>query len=346
MLSLYDRCTPPAAQVTRLGSLGRAHHLLYGGGMRSSWLWLLSPALLLTARPADACSPPACWPGAFLPSDGSTIPENAPGLYWRPAYGAAAGTADPASVKLTKAMAPNVELPFTATALPGGDYLIAPNAPLVEGTAYVLEDVSTCGGTKGPRVSFMAGPSAPLPTSLGTMQTDPHGYRQDLTVASGSGSCATTIDATLFGIYLEPSADVAPWLPLLLFQTIVDDEIWAIQDNINNPPALGASWKGRGRDLLFRTCTANPEASYPGLASGGHQVAFRASLLNAQPIATPSLAVELMCDAIHNPDPDPDTDPDPDDEDCSAGCASTQPASGSLIFLVIAVLLRRRHRSC
>ncbi len=54
-----------------------------------------------------------------------------------------------------------------------------------------------------------------------------------------------------------------------------------------------------------------------------------------QPIATPSLLVELMCDA---PDPDPaagGTD--------SSGCSASKPAS-SLALLAVALLLRRRRR--
>ena len=71
------------------------------------------------------------------------------------------------------------------------------------------------------------------------------------------------------------------------------------------------------------------------MSPGGHPVAFRASLPNMQPISTPDLNVELMCDSI--------IDPDPTDSDDSGGCTSTTPTSSSLLLVAFAVLLRRRR---
>ncbi|MBA3538508.1 MAG: hypothetical protein H0T79_02665 [Deltaproteobacteria bacterium] len=303
--------------------------------MRSLSLLLLVPALLVPSRPAEACSAPQCWPGAFIPGDATTIPSNAPGLYWRPTRGNVA--ADPSSVKLSTVAAPGTALPFTATALPNGDYVLVPDAPLVEGTSYVLEDLALCGGTAGPRVTFTAGPSAPLPTSLGGIATDPHGMRGDVELATTAGSCSVPVDVTMFGIELAPSADATPWMALFVFETLVDDQPWTPQKSINVENGPGESWRGRGRDLLFRTCTANPNVYFQGLSPGGHQLAFRASLPNAQAVATPDMLIELMCDPV--------TDPDPvDDDDSSAGCASTKAPSSALILLGFAVVLRRRRR--
>ena len=123
-------------------------------------------------------------------------------------------------------------------------------------------------------------------------------------------------------------------MPLLLIHTTVDDRPWAIQDSIRTLPPPQSSWRGHGRDLLFRLCTPNPDALDKGLADGGHQVRFRASLPGTQPIATPSLLVELMCDA-------PDPDPAPGGTD-SSGCSASKPAS-SLALFVVALLLRRRR---
>jgi uncharacterized protein (TIGR03382 family) len=304
--------------------------------MRLVSLLLISLSVLVSSRPADACSPPMCWPGAFLPGDATTIPSNAPGLYWRPSRaGIAPSTLS--TVRLTTTMAPTTALSFTATPLAGGDYVIVPDAPLVEGTSYVLEDLATCGGTAGPRVTFTAGPSAPLPASLGTMWTDPHGTRLDLEIATSAGSCSMTVDAETFGIGVTPSTDATPWMALLLFETVVDGQPWQIQESINYEPGPGESWKGRGRDLLFRICTPDTAASYTGMSSGGHAVAFRASLPGGQPLATPALGVELMCD----PDPDPKPVPLPEDD---GGCSSTTPTSWAVILFAFAALRRRRRR--
>jgi hypothetical protein len=308
--------------------------------MRSLPLLLILPALL-PSRPAEACSPPPCWPGAFVPGDASTIPANAPGLYWRPGRSGGGAASTTSSVRLTTVSAPSTALPFTATALPSGDYVIVPSAPLVEGTAYVLEDQSTCGGSAGsPRVTFTAGPAAPLPTSLGTVSTIGHGTRLGLEVATASGSCSTMIDAVTFSIELSPSAEAIPWSSLLLYETLVDDQPWAIQESINISSAPGESWKGRARDLLFRTCTPSPDASYPGMSPGTHDVAFRASLPGGQPISTPPSPVELMCDDVMPPG-----DEISPEDDSSNGCASSTPAASSWILIGLVVLFGRRCKT-
>src|SRR5688572_7773528 len=59
--------------------------LARGGRMRTTWLILGAACVALVApRPADACSPPPCWPAAFVPGHGGRVPANVPGLYWRP----------------------------------------------------------------------------------------------------------------------------------------------------------------------------------------------------------------------------------------------------------------------
>lgn len=236
-------------------------------------------------------------------------------------------------MRLTTSAAPSTVLVFTATAQLNGDYVIVPDAPLVEGTSYVLEDLATCNGVAGPRVTFTAGPSAPLPTSLGTVTSDPHSRRAELDVATAAGSCSTTVDAEQFGIELAPNSGAAPWMALFLFETVVDTRPWAIQARINVATPPGASWQGRGRDLLFRVCTPNPDASYVGLAPAGHAVAFQASLPGAlanPPLSTPAFDVELMCDSA------------PDPADGSAGCAAAQPSSAGLLLLALFLVRRRR----
>ncbi|MBA3394813.1 MAG: hypothetical protein H0T89_19355 [Deltaproteobacteria bacterium] len=120
-------------------------------------LSLAAPLLVIPVRPADACSAPRCWPGAFVPADNATIPANAPALYWRPARDLGGEvTPDPASVSLTTVDDPDTQISFTATALPSGDFVLALDEPLVPGTRYVLEDLATCGDEFGPRVGFLA----------------------------------------------------------------------------------------------------------------------------------------------------------------------------------------------
>jgi hypothetical protein len=117
-------------------------------------------ASLGTVERADACSG-SCIHGSFLPRDGATIPANAPALYWRPS-----SDATPDGVRLT----PNggAPIPLIAIQEPNG-WLLTPATPLVAGTQYVLEETDGC--EQPFRVTFTAGPTAPLPTSLGTTRS-------------------------------------------------------------------------------------------------------------------------------------------------------------------------------
>ncbi|HSS03376.1 MAG TPA: hypothetical protein VLM79_40210, partial [Kofleriaceae bacterium] len=138
--------------------------------MRSTWLVFFAAGVaLVLPRPADACSPPPCWPAAFVPGDRGRVPANLHGLYWRPMMGPDSD-AKPENVVLEDMAAPGVMLALTAQALDNGDYLLVPAAPLVEGKTYRLTDRSVCMITdeKGPQVTFSVAPAAPLPVSLGT----------------------------------------------------------------------------------------------------------------------------------------------------------------------------------
>jgi MYXO-CTERM domain-containing protein len=300
-------------------------------------LLVLLPLIVAAAtpRPADACSAPPCRLSSFVPADGTTIPANAPGLYWRPA----ASDASPANVRLTTVADPTTALPFTATKLPSGDYVIVPDAPLAAGTAYVLEDLMPCTfipNNPPVRNTFTAGPSAPLPQSLGGVSLIGHGIQGDLEVGTSDGSCSKTVDAVSISVQLEPSADAQPWLSLLLFQTLVDDAVWSAQRQINVPIAPGESWKGRGIDLLYRVCEEDTGNINRGLSVGGHRVQFRGALPGvATELYSSDTSVELMCDS---------TDPDPDDPlgNDGGGCSSSGAPSLLLALLALALLLARR----
>lgn len=301
-------------------------------------LLLAVPVLAVAARPAEACSPPQCWPGAFIPQDGAVIPENAPGFYYRPS--SQGGTPGDASlVRLTAASAPAVSLELTAVAQPNGDFVLVPDAPLVAGETYTLEDGTLCNGDSM-HATFTAGPSAPLPSSLGTVRLIGHGMFAELDVATASGSCSTKVEATIAQVTLDRSASAEPWKDLLLYETLVDDKPWVNQASINVRTDPGESWLGRGADLLYRVCAPNPDALFPGLSVGGHVVRFRASLpgvTNQTSLATPAEAIEIMCTANPNPDPD---EPGSD----GGGCTTSKPATLGFLLLALLGLVYRTRR--
>jgi hypothetical protein len=306
--------------------------------MRS--LLLALPLLASLSRPADACSAPQCWPGAFIPQDGAVIPENAPGFYFRPSLqGGAPG--DASFVHLTADSDPSTSLAFTAVPQPNGDFVLVPDAPLLAGETYTLEDRTVCNGA-ALRSRFTAGPTAPLPSSLGAVNLIGHGIFAEIDVATSSGSCSTKVEATIAQITLDRSATAEPWKDLLLYETLVDDKPWINQASINVRTDPGESWLGRGTDLLYRVCKPNPDAAFQGLAVGGHNVRFRASLpglANQTSLATPASPVEIMCAA------NPGEEEEPGKPDDGGGCSTGKPTTfGFLLCALGLVLTSRRWR--
>lgn len=305
--------------------------------MRS--LLLALPLLAIAPRPADACSPPPCWSGSFVPQDGATVPANAPGFYFRPARPSSGSAGDASLVRLIAASDPTTQLAFTAVAQANGDYVIVPDAPLVPGETYSLEDGTVCGaGTL--RSTFEAGPIAPLPTSLGALQLIGHGNVAKLGVATSSGSCTTEVDAIVAQVVLAESASAAPWKDLFLYETLVDNTPWVGHAAINVANDPGESWVGRGKDMLYRVCAPNPDAEFQGLEVGGHEVRFRASLPGAgatASLATPAEAIELMCTTAPSDD-------DPDTETVGDGsCSTGRPATFGFALLALGLLAARRR---
>ncbi|MFN0245470.1 MAG: hypothetical protein ACKV2T_01095 [Kofleriaceae bacterium] len=309
--------------------------------MRTSIVASLVASSVLTfvaIEPSDACSPPPCWAGGLLPADGATIPANAPALYWRPASG---GT--PGEIRLTAVG--GAQIPLTSVREPNSDaYVLTPSTPLVAGTQYVLEDTGECLYQEPLRSTFTAGPAAPLPTSLGTTQRDGAYVRDDISIATARGSCSIDLDAASAIVTLTHSADAEPWQDLLVYETLADSQLWAPHTAINVSRPLGASWRGRARDQLYRVCVDNDEGR--GLAEGTHEAAFRAYLPGQAKLVATSVSVETACEPSNgsngsgsNGSNNPGTPTDP------GGCCSTSSRSHDVAWVAfLGLLLRRRRR--
>lgn len=316
--------------------------------MKPVKLALVALPLLLSARPADACSPLQCWPGAFVPSQGSTVPASAEALYWRPMSGQV--EIDPASVRLVTGGEP---VAITTTELPNGDYLIEPTLPLVAGAEYRLEDTTECGGSgvaDGPQATFTATAAVPLPATLGSIAaTAP--VRGALTLGTASGSCSSEADVVSTTVSLTLDTLTEPWRHVLHYTTYVDDQVWARSSNILASTAPGASWVGRGSDRLYSVCSTDDTGVGDGLSEGPHDVRIEATLPGTSiALVSSTITVELDCDPDGDGDGDDTTDgddtaaddgaPDPDDD---GGC-STGGGAGLLVALG-AITLRRRRRA-
>jgi hypothetical protein len=301
-------------------------------------LFLAAVTSLVAAAPSDAgaCSPPLCWPGFFTPGSGATVPANLPAIYWRPLSGYDTSPADPSKVVLARAASPSTPLPFTATQLPDGDYVLVPDQPLTPGTAYVLTDQTTCAGMAiGPNVTFQVADAAPPPASLGALAETANlvGPLQ----LQGGASCSFEVDAHQIGIGLLPGFEATAWRDVLHFETLVDGRVWDTSRSVISAVPPGASWRGRGVDLLYRVCRTDEVGAPEGLAAGPHEVEMRATLPGSGVVVrSSSLSVHLECAGDGLPDMDGT------DGGCDAGGSGS---SGWLLLGSLAAVAGLRRRT-
>lgn len=306
-------------------------------------LSLLAALACLHAAPrvADACSAPACWPGAFLPAEGVQVPANLPGIVWQPTASNLGDPAEATNVVLATADAPTTPLPFTAMPLgTAGAYVLVPDAPLAPGTAYVVRDGNACGDTLGPTTSFTTAGDAPLPSSLGTIYTS---YtRGPLEVGTSSGSCSTEVDAAIVDLELELDAGALPWRDALVYETFVDGQPWRATASINVRSAPGTSWVGRGKERLYRVCSAQDTSVGEGLTAGPHEVTIVATVPGSSVVvATQTATVDLSCGGLP---PECIDEPALCGDNENGGCAAGRGGSAWAVLLLAGVLsVLRRH---
>lgn len=308
--------------------------------MKHTWILLATATsgLALTPSTADACGAPACWPGAFTPAEGASVPANVPGFFWRPQSGYLDEEPDPQQVTLAATNAPEPPIPLTATELGGGDWLLVPDQPLSPGVSYTLVDHNVCGlGSAGPASTFEVGPEAALPTSLPAPQITDHAPGA-LQVSTISGSCSADVLADQVTIELPLDAAALPWRDLLHFETRIDGAVWRASAAANLPVTPGESWAGRARDRVYTVCAGEDPYASGGLAPGTHEVTIRVTLPGTELVLdSPPATFVLDCEGLGNPD-DPTNPGDPDEGGCSAG------GQGSLLAALALATLRRRKR--
>ncbi len=306
-----------------------------------------------TPQRAHACSPPLCYPSAFVPGDEAKVPANLGRLIWRPAATSFGGEPpDLTDLRLIEDRDDGAIIDLEGE-MTGPLYLLTPASDLQKGQRYRLVDDAACEAQSddGPWEStFEVGEPAPLPETLGTISARAEGIGE-LTIATFGGQCGVRATADRVSIALEPAADAAPWLDVLHFETLVNDERWAprrLSVSILDP---GASWVGRGRDLLYRACeTEYGEEPIAQLAAGTHTVRFRATLPGTDlELETPEVTVNLSCPRDEHPDAGAALPPGPDagaaaDPSSGGGCraASAGPGSAYLVLMLAIVLAWRR----
>jgi hypothetical protein len=194
---------------------------------------------------------------------------------------------------------------------------------------------------------FHVGPSAPLPTRLGTLRAS--AVALSALEVTANASCSAKVDAAQAALDLEIAGDAAPWRDVLQFETWVDGIRWSPQHSSVETLAPGTSWRGRGVDVVYRICRvseADRQNVYnDGLAAGTHVVEMRARLPGTtMELRSDTVTVELAC-----PDESPSVCPttagrcDDVQRGCSAGDSRGAPWLVVIIGLGATIASRRRR---
>lgn len=304
----------------------------------------VAATLVLAAAPSrsEACSAPACWPGSITPRDATPVPSNMPGIFWQPLSAGFSGDThdDPANIVLATAGAPSTELAFSTMPLADGAVLIVPDEPLVEGTTYVVTDNNTCDYVDGPSASFVVGPSAPLPTVLGSISATSERV-ETIDVATSSGSCSTEVTAHRVTITPDLIYEAIPWSSVFHFEIVVDGQVWRSTDSINTFPDVRGTWQ------LFRTCPGSTTdlGADQGLSAGPHAVFVRATIPGTSTVlTTEEITVDMHCPGEPGSDIDGDGDGDDEGGGCQAAASSSMPVHAAVLLGALAIVTRRRRR--
>ena len=237
---------------------------------------------MLFLRPADsqACTPPYCWGGFFLPGSGQ-VPANVVAIKWWPYYKSwLAPIVDESNVTILQVSgSEELPVPFTIEDNDDRTYLLRLDEDLVPGSEYILRCDDQYREEEPIETRFTAYAPAALPSEIGTLQvSDPR--IEVITVATISGSCDTDITAAVVDIELQHADSAIPWINVLDYETLVDGERWAASASLAGSPdwAPGGSWMGRGGDRIYVLCAADDSGAQPGVEEGDHTVQMEATM--------------------------------------------------------------------
>jgi len=215
------------------------------------------------------------------------VPANLPGVLWEPNMDGNA-VVEAADVALFAVEGSNESpVAIDLVSLSTYSFLVVPQAPLSASGSYRIEGTRYCEATDQlTEAAFQTGADAAVPTAgtaLGTL-TVGEAELGDLQVAA-SVSCNTLITASMVEVAITLGPELDPWADMLLFTTTVDGEVWRPNEGgawsalAHHPP--GASWTGRGTDLVYAMCDdqqAIGTIDEPGVGAGTHTVTMSAEL--------------------------------------------------------------------
>jgi hypothetical protein len=317
------------------------------------------------ARPANACTAPACFHSQpyILPTTGA-VPHNAPGF---PLWFGGVVNGDPSkAVTLSKVDDAGASaVAVTTSTIDSSLELVTPATPLTVGQSYEMSATGRCtsGAKPDTTARFTVTDDAPLPTKLGSLIASAPSINPALAVTE-SGNCSEEIAASQTSLSIALDAEAAPWAELLVYSTEVDGKPWLASHGSNDDYSPAGSWNGHGTDVLYAACDrARPAAL--GLELGEHTVKMYATIVGTQiNLATDAVTVKLTCGTTGGitdagpPNAHTDNDAavkptplgnDANDNNSTGGCAAagSPDASPGLIAMgaaVIAFAIARARR--
>lgn len=261
--------------------------------------------VLLAPERSAACSCACYFPTWGFVSEGGLIPSNSPGLLWWGEFEGANGTDQALPVQIANASGEPLPVKYELVSKdqPRSLWLFRPRDGFKIGKSYVFTTRSICqklfGGesiSEEQRISVTVSdqaavsPAGPVALKIGEPITSA------LSIAAGV-SCGESVNAAQLPIETVLPEAMRAFRDQLYFETIIDGtDRWSPSASICTIVLPGASWRGKGVDLLFSVCGDTPALAHGGLAAGRHTVEMRASLPGTDVSAvTSKVEVDLKC---------------------------------------------------
>jgi hypothetical protein len=272
--------------------------------------------VLLAPERSTACSCVCDYPTWGFVSEGGLIPSNSPGLLWWGVFERVNGTDQALPVQIAGASGEPLSVEHELVSprrrripwmryQPPSLWLFRPRDGFKIGKSYVFTTRQICKTFPGSEITLgeqeqritvtvsdqaAVSPAGPVALKVGEQITNA------LAVAAGV-SCSEGVTAAQLPIEMDLPEAMRAFRDQLYFETIVDGTRgWYPAANICSHILPGASWQGKGVDLLFSVCGDTPDLAYEGLAAGRHTVEMRASLPGTNVLAaTSKVEIELRC---------------------------------------------------
>jgi hypothetical protein len=259
---------------------------------------------LVYPRVAEACSGgPPCLADGYLPR--RAMPANAPAMLWLRRN----WVFSPAQSLLTLTDTSTGE--SVPLRIEGNESqretLVRVDGELMAGHSYRVESTEPCSQVAAEKRllgEFKVAPSAAFPMSLGSTVVTSNSTSA-LSVQTDSGSCYAPTIASQVVVSLTISEAAKPWQELFVYSTYVDGVAYAneIEPNSDSELEVGGSGLGRGRDVIFSSCSADDSRASRGVAPGKHDVQFVVTLPGSSMVLkSEPVTFELVCPSPELPD--------------------------------------------